>query len=402
MRTAPAGAGAPTMLSGCDWRGDAVGGTYEENLERVVGQLRDFRSPGGLYGTSEKLLERFTYLPQRGDWQRRKLRANVRDALTLELFSVNPLPYHEMRRGLIIGLGEGQWKPTLGHVFPEILHRNGKLRMLASQNIDGLDHKVMSDKRKLYNPHGLMSTLVSEPREEPLCTNIDDPIYKRYVELVKANIKDIYADKRHREGRSSHLWPGPAESTPITLAMFGDLLPEELRRAAQQEAERGTYSVKPGSVLFDMRLWTTNAAGESYDAFRDVRSCDLMLVMGTSLSGLTIDGLAHSAGPLGKPRVVFDVTSAPVDSIRREGPWGGNDSLLQGPIDSSILQILDRMGWLAQLVDFLPVLCLTSLRTSRAYVAEKTADADLAETLGAIEQAIDAEVERERRFYFDE
>merc|ERR1712050_314565 len=102
-----------------------------------------------------------------------------RDALTFNFLHVNPLPYHEMRRGLIIGLGENQWKPTIGHVFPEILNRRNKLHVIASQNIDGLDHKVVSDKKKLYNPHGLMSWLVSEPSPEILCTDIHDKIYQR-------------------------------------------------------------------------------------------------------------------------------------------------------------------------------------------------------------------------------
>ena len=34
--------------------------------------------------------------------------------------------------------------------------------------------------------------------------------------------------------------------------------------------------------------------------------------MGTSLSGLTIDNVAYLAGSRGIPRVVFDVTDAPV------------------------------------------------------------------------------------------
>lgn len=33
----------------------------------------------------------------------------VKNALTNQLFQHNPLPYHEMRRGFILGLGAGQW-----------------------------------------------------------------------------------------------------------------------------------------------------------------------------------------------------------------------------------------------------------------------------------------------------
>ena len=92
--------------------------------------------------------------------------SQVRSALTYEFFSVNPVPYHEMRRGLIIGLGEGQWKLTIAHVLPELLNRNQKLQLLASQNIDGLDHKVVSDKSKLYNPRNWMP---GSPSTDPCC-----------------------------------------------------------------------------------------------------------------------------------------------------------------------------------------------------------------------------------------
>ena len=51
--------------------------------------------------------------------------------------------------GMIIGLGEKQWKPSLGHLLPELLRVNGKLRMLASQNIDGLDLRVVRDRTKV-------------------------------------------------------------------------------------------------------------------------------------------------------------------------------------------------------------------------------------------------------------
>merc|ERR1712176_1617503 len=91
--------------------------------------IPDFRSPGGLYGSSEALLDRFTFLEDAQlsvKEQRKALRKDVSDALTYEFFSVNPLPYHEMRRGFILGIAVGQWKCTIGHVFPEILNRKNK------------------------------------------------------------------------------------------------------------------------------------------------------------------------------------------------------------------------------------------------------------------------------------
>merc|ERR1719329_1218697 len=335
--------------------------------------IPDFRSPGGLYSSSAALLERFTYL-ERADgkgpfWQQARLEEDVKAALTLNLFSANPLPYHEMRRGFILGLGAGQWKCTIGHVLPWILERKNKLRMLASQNIDGLDHKLNINPQKLFNPHGLMSTLVAEalplnctwPRE-PLCTDPRSDIYQRYMELVRTNIKDIYAGTAPGRGDSSRRWPRPdgdKPSKPITLADFEDLLPEEWHAAMSAERDAGMYSVKPGSVLFDRYLWTTTADGAKYDWHGDVRNCDLVLVMGTSLSGLTVDAIAHSAGPLGKPRIVFDMTDAPKRSIGR-GWEDSRDCFLQGDLDMTVLKLLARLQWLDDLLAILPQLCLNS------------------------------------------
>jgi len=321
---------------------------------------------------------------------------------TYEYFSVNPVSYHEMRRGFILGLGEEQWKLTIAHVFPEILNQNKKLRMLASQNIDGLDHKVMSDKRKLFNPHGLMSTLIAERpdgRHTVLTTEVDSPIYQKYKDLVRENTKDIYEDQGPRTGKSSHMWPAPKESTPITLAMFGDLLsrPEhgDLKDLKALE-ETGRYCVKPGSVLFDRYLWSTTADGAPYDIFTDaVRNCDAVLVMGTSLSGLTIDNVAHQTRA---PRLVFDMSTAPVQSLRRSRWDPTKDAFLQGKLDETMLDVLLRLGWFEQILNYKAMLCRGSLETLKAYAKLHGL---VPERVAEIDAAFAAECEREKKFYND-
>jgi len=221
---------------------------------------------------------------------------------------------------------------------------------------------------------------------------------------VKSNIKDIYADRPKRKGRSSHLWPGPASSTPITLAMLGDMLPAHCHAAREREARQGCYSLKPGTVLFDRTLWTANAAGQRCSAFDTVATCDLVVVMGTSLSGLTIDHVAHSAGrELGTPLLVFDRSAAPVESLRASHAWDARrDCHLQNAIDQSILELLLALHWLPELLEYLPHLCLTSLRTLRAFVQEHfEADAAAIYT-DRIVTNIAHEIEREKRFYGDE
>merc|ERR1719498_1516138 len=98
--------------------------------------------------------------------------------------------------------------------------------------------------------------------------------------------------------------------------------------------------------------------------------------MGTSLSGLTIDTMAHSAAEQGKPMVVFDMGRAPVDSIG--AAWKEDKhSFMQGPIDESVLQICQRMDWLGQLFEgeFLSQLCLGSLIIMKAFIERHPVDA---------------------------
>ena len=138
-------------------------------------------------------------------------------------------------------------------------------------------------------------------------------------------------------------------------------------------------------------------------AFSAVRECDCVLVMGTSLSGLTIDNVAHGAGRAGLPLLVFDMGSAPVESLRGHGAWSAErDCHLQGPLDLSILEVLFAMGWLDQLFDFLPHLCLGSLRTLRQFVLDRGADDTAGALVAKLDAAIVDEVERESRFYGDE
>ena len=59
-----------------------------------------------------------------------------------------------------------------------------------------------------------MSTLVVEgchsSRRDFLATEVGSPVYQKYVELVKANIRDIYADRPART-RSRNSGPASAK-----------------------------------------------------------------------------------------------------------------------------------------------------------------------------------------------
>ena len=86
------------------------------------------------------------------------------------------------------------------------------------------------------------------------------------------------------------------------------------------------------------------------------------------------------------------------------------DVFVQGPLDRRTLELIDRLGWLAEITEWLPHLCLNSLHTLRSYTDSKPA-AGSAATVGSstalsspslttsIQEALHAERKRERQFY---
>lgn len=126
----------------------------------------------------------------------------------------------------------------------------------------------------------------------------------------------------------------------------------------------------------------------------------MLMIMGTSLAGLTIDNMAHIAAAQGKPIVVCDMGTAPVDAIG-SGWKPDKHFLMQGRVDESVLKICNAMGWLGQLLEeaYLPHLCLSSLTALQQFLAANPIDD---ESMAKLTRAIEIETERERQLYGDE
>ena len=119
------------------------------------------------------------------------------------------------------------------------------------------------------------------------------------------------------------------------------------------------------------------------------------------------ENLSRSAGNAGKPRIVCDLFDTPVKSIQRCGPWKEDcgDSFLQGPLDETILQLLQKLGWLHQLFDdphYLSLMCLNSLVALRDFLIAHPEEVCEEKWLSLIDAAIATETQREKRFYPDE
>jgi len=165
--------------------------------------IPDFRGPGGLWGDAEKL-----------------------DLLTLSGFRRSPEGFYRASRDLIAAISRAE--PTPAHRLLVRLEEMGKLKAVATQNIDGLHTAAGS--RTVYELHGTYRT--------GRCTN-----------CAKAHeMAGFYAEIE-----------GGRLTLPLCSACAAPL--------------------KPDIVLFEENL-PEEAWGKSVAA---VSACDLMLIFGSSL-----------------------------------------------------------------------------------------------------------------------
>ena len=142
--------------------------------------IPDFRSPGGMYDTLRPELLTAT------EAQRQSMRENPTSVVSWDLFSQTQLPYLELRRPFILGVGAGSWRPTLTHLFMRLCDEKGLLRKVFTQNIDGLEFQAGIPQDKVVAVHGSLAEVACEycaaavPMDE-------------FRGKVEENIRDIYS-----------------------------------------------------------------------------------------------------------------------------------------------------------------------------------------------------------------
>lgn len=280
----------------------------------VSSGIPDFRSAGvGLYDTLRPELLTAT------DLERELIRDEPTLALDKGMFLRNPLPMLELKRDFILGTHQSRWKATLAHRFVELLHSKlGKLTRLYTQNIDGLELQCRDlPREKIVNVHGSMGRAACEMCEAE--ANFDD-----FCAKVRGSIKDI-------TGMDAD---APRESTPIVCEACG------------------APAVKPTIVLFRGSMPKEFHARTA----EDLPQCDLLIIMGTSLTVAPANSLVYRIPPtclrmvmnnekVGR-RLGIDYTE---NSIR--------DCFAHGHSDVVCLDLAEKMGWLDDLeavIDELP------------------------------------------------
>uniref|UniRef100_A0A0N7ZBS6 Deacetylase sirtuin-type domain-containing protein n=1 Tax=Scylla olivacea TaxID=85551 RepID=A0A0N7ZBS6_SCYOL len=101
--------------------------------------IPDFRSPGtGLYDNLQKY-----DLPY------------PEAIFDIHYFMMDPRPFFTLAQDLYPGVN---YKPNIAHHFLRLLHEEGKLQMVYTQNIDGLERLAGIPEEKLVEAHGSFAT----------------------------------------------------------------------------------------------------------------------------------------------------------------------------------------------------------------------------------------------------
>ena len=116
------------------------------------------------------------------------MRIDPTAVVSWDLFKQNPLPYLEVRRPFILGMGAGEWEGTVAHYFAKVLHDRGLLvhRGLFTQNIDGLDYRTGLGDDVVVPVHGSLGRASCEMCGAPMD-------FGAFQESVRKQIRNIYA-----------------------------------------------------------------------------------------------------------------------------------------------------------------------------------------------------------------
>ncbi|GMI48164.1 hypothetical protein TrCOL_g12609 [Triparma columacea] len=209
-------------------------------------------------------------------------------AFDLHYFNnVDPQPFVELGSSLY----PGRHSPTPAHLFVKKLSDSGLLLRCYTQNIDGLERQAGLPGDKLVEAHG---SFLGEGACG-LCGN------KVGEEVMKVGMLGKKLVKCEKVGCCGNCKP------PITF--FGEDLPEVFKSRYRE----------------------------------DMKECDLLIVMGTSLSVAPISNLPEMVRPL-VPRVL--INKQVVGTFKyKDGEENYRDVIWEGTCDDGVAAISNLMGW---------------------------------------------------------
>lgn len=219
----------------------------------------------------------------------------------LDYFHKNPTPFFQLARELY----PGEFKPTPAHYFIKLLHDKGLLVRHYTQNIDTLDRLVGIPEEKIVEAHGTFYT------NHCLGCQKDFPMEWMKQEIFKA-------------AESGEAVPKCTECEAVVkpdIVFFGENLPERFYQLPNQ----------------------------------DFKECDLLIIMGTSLTVHPFAGLVdYAKDDCVRLMINRDKVAGSMGFFRSlvfgEGlcfdlPGNRRDVFYQGECDQACFHLADQLGF---------------------------------------------------------
>ncbi|KAI9032374.1 DHS-like NAD/FAD-binding domain-containing protein [Hyaloraphidium curvatum] len=264
--------------------------------------IPDFRTPGtGLYSN---LAEYNLPTPEA--------------VFEISYFRHNPLPFYHLSHHLT----PGRHLPTMTHYFLALLEEKGVLRRIYTQNIDTLETLAGVPREKIVEAHGSYGAA-------HCVGGFVDPAVETFLgEGGRLNTTYWSTDPR-----TARRGCGAAYDT----ALFA----RKVREGKVPLCERCGGLVKPDIVFFGEGL--PRRFFDLVEVDFDPDSCDLVIVMGTSLLVGPFNQLPYMAPPR-VPRLMLNMTPAGgFDYSIHRPPF--RDAFWKGPCDEGVVELARALGW---------------------------------------------------------
>jgi len=224
----------------------------------------------------------------------------TRDVFNLHFLLTKPKEFYNFTKTVFLPVLEGKIKPSVTHQFFVFLEKKGVLQRVYTQNVDTLERVAGLSENKVVEAHGSFARALCT---SPTCfKRLSEDAVKEYWDVVKR---------------------------------------DEIPRCSTCQSV-----VRPDVVFFGEGL-----PSEFHDlSHKDLTSCDLVIVLGTSLIVYPFASLVNKV-PLLAPRLLINKTkSGPFKSLgaisqSTLSQHNYRDVVFEGDCDEGVLQFLEALGW---------------------------------------------------------
>jgi len=226
----------------------------------------------------------------------------------IDFFRQNPGAFYELAKEM----WPGQYDPTPAHYFIRLLHEKGVLLRCYSQNIDSLEAQAGLPAEKLVAAHGNFD------KAHVLKKDYED----ENEEEVEVDINELKAAIDKGEEGWQALRQEKGDLVKPKIVFFGEPLPQRFLNLHRE----------------------------------DLRSCDMLIVMGTSLVVGPFNSLVGLATPTAPRLLINRETAGLCEDLPRgfrfhktEEGQNWRDVWLQGDCDAGCRTLAAALGWGADL-----------------------------------------------------